>query len=140
MYQQLYQRSDPLFRDPRNVTQEEEEEGSEGSATPQNNQKEKDSRGSPRKTDSVNELTRRFGGTGISEESGTGSDQTDGQNQITKISPIKQRTRVKGILKPQNAPTNSIRRVQFDPLALLLDASLEGELELVKRVIDKVVH
>ena len=30
------------------------------------------------------------------------------------------------------------RRVQFDPLALLLDASLEGEIELVKRVIDKV--
>ena len=124
------------------MTQEEEEENSEGS-TPTQTQKSRDhdgARGSPRKNEnSVNELTRRFGGinTGIQEE--TGSDQLDGNRpEVTKISPIKQRARVKGILKAQNAPTNSIRRVQFDPLALLLDASLEGELELVKRVIDKV--
>ena len=40
--------------------------------------------------------------------------------------------------KAKDAPTNTRRRVQFDPLALLLDASLEGEIELVKKVIDKV--
>lgn len=45
---------------------------------------------------------------------------------------------VRGILKAKDAPTNTRRRVQFDPLALLLDASLEGEIELVKKVIDKV--
>ena len=45
---------------------------------------------------------------------------------------------VRGILKAKDAPTNHKRRVQFDPLALLLDASLEGEIELVKKVIDKV--
>ena len=31
IYQQFYQRQDPLFRDPRNVPPEEEEESSEGS-------------------------------------------------------------------------------------------------------------
>ena len=50
----------------------------------------------------------------------------------------KRSDRVVGILKKQGAPTNSVRRVQFDPLALLLDASLEGEIDLVKKVIDKV--
>jgi len=30
------------------------------------------------------------------------------------------------------------RRVSFDPLALLLDAALEGELELVKKVASEV--
>lgn len=32
----------------------------------------------------------------------------------------------------------AMRRVSFDPLALLLDASLEGELELVKRTAGQV--
>lgn len=38
----------------------------------------------------------------------------------------------KGILRPANKD-GSGRRIRFDPLALLLDAALEGELELVKR-------
>jgi ankyrin repeat protein len=33
-----------------------------------------------------------------------------------------------------------MRRVSFDPLALLLDASLEGELELVKRTAGQVTN
>lgn len=37
----------------------------------------------------------------------------------------------KGILKPRDAESKGIR-IRFDPMALLLDASLEGELELVK--------
>lgn len=31
-------------------------------------------------------------------------------------------------------------RVKFDPLALLLDASLEGEFDLVQRIIYEVVY
>lgn len=38
----------------------------------------------------------------------------------------------KGNLKTKNS-SRVPRRVSFDPLALLLDASLEGELELVRR-------
>ena len=43
--------------------------------------------------------------------------------------------RIKGSLKSQDRVTKIPlgRKVSFDPLALLLDASLEGELELVKK-------
>ncbi|CAK8687916.1 unnamed protein product [Clavelina lepadiformis] len=45
----------------------------------------------------------------------------------------------KGILKELNAPSKGPnRRIKFDPLALLLDASLEGEFDLVKEIIDQV--
>ncbi|XP_019869863.2 apoptosis-stimulating of p53 protein 2 isoform X5 [Aethina tumida] len=43
----------------------------------------------------------------------------------------------KGNLK-QTGKSNLSRRVSFDPLALLLDASLEGELELVKKTATQV--
>lgn len=43
----------------------------------------------------------------------------------------------KGNLK-QSGKANLSRRVSFDPLALLLDASLEGELELVKKTATQV--
>ncbi|KAF5282221.1 hypothetical protein FQR65_LT02918 [Abscondita terminalis] len=43
----------------------------------------------------------------------------------------------KGNLK-QTGKANLSRRVSFDPLALLLDASLEGELELVKKTAGQV--
>ncbi|XP_076313718.1 apoptosis-stimulating of p53 protein 1-like isoform X3 [Tachypleus tridentatus] len=43
----------------------------------------------------------------------------------------------KGNLKTKNSTKNS-RRVSFDPLALLLDAALEGELELVKKTTREV--
>ena len=45
----------------------------------------------------------------------------------------------KGNLK-QNGKCNLTRRVSFDPLALLLDASLEGELELVKKTAAQVTN
>jgi apoptosis-stimulating of p53 protein 1 len=45
--------------------------------------------------------------------------------------------RIKGIVKTKNS-VKSTRRVSFDPLALLLDASLEGELELVQRTAKEV--
>ncbi|XP_071810066.1 apoptosis-stimulating of p53 protein 1-like isoform X2 [Asterias amurensis] len=44
---------------------------------------------------------------------------------------------VKGILKKEGAPKKTIR-VRFDPLALLLDASLEGEFDLVRRIMPEV--
>ncbi|XP_059480409.1 apoptosis-stimulating of p53 protein 2 isoform X2 [Neocloeon triangulifer] len=44
--------------------------------------------------------------------------------------------KMKGASKAQAA----MRRVSFDPLALLLDASLEGELELVKRTATQVTN
>lgn len=43
----------------------------------------------------------------------------------------------KGNLKGQGSMRVS-RRVSFDPLALLLDAALEGELELVKKIATEV--
>ncbi|KAF5281999.1 hypothetical protein FQA39_LY00523 [Lamprigera yunnana] len=45
----------------------------------------------------------------------------------------------KGNLK-QTGKANLSRRVSFDPLALLLDASLEGELELVKKTAGQVTN
>lgn len=45
----------------------------------------------------------------------------------------------KGNLK-QTGKQNLSRRVSFDPLALLLDASLEGELELVKKTATQVTN
>ncbi|XP_051153725.1 apoptosis-stimulating of p53 protein 2 [Leptopilina boulardi] len=46
--------------------------------------------------------------------------------------------RKKGNLKITIGKANLSRRVSFDPLALLLDASLEGELELVKKTAKEV--
>lgn len=46
--------------------------------------------------------------------------------------------RKKGNLKSSGEKQSLSRRVSFDPLALLLDASLEGELELVIRTASQV--
>lgn len=48
--------------------------------------------------------------------------------------------RKKGNLKLSTGKANLSRRVSFDPLALLLDASLEGELELVKKTAKEVTN
>lgn len=48
--------------------------------------------------------------------------------------------RKKGNLKSSSGKANLSRRVSFDPLALLLDASLEGELELVKKTAKEVAN
>ena len=52
------------------------------------------------------------------------------------LGPLPLRVR-KGIVKQQGSAKHS-RRVSFDPLALLLDASLEGELDLVIRTASEV--
>lgn len=53
---------------------------------------------------------------------------------------IVRRTNKKGNLKSGKISVSSSgsRRVSFDPLALLLDASLEGELELVRKTAGQV--
>ncbi|XP_032686457.1 uncharacterized protein LOC116851282 isoform X2 [Odontomachus brunneus] len=55
-----------------------------------------------------------------------------------KISEVMRRK--KGNLKSSTGKVNLSRRVSFDPLALLLDASLEGELELVKKTAKEVAN
>ncbi|XP_028252936.1 protein phosphatase 1, regulatory subunit 13Bb isoform X5 [Parambassis ranga] len=58
------------------------------------------------------------------EDSGTGESQ-----------PLEKRTNLK---KPNSERTGHGFRVKFNPLALLLDASLEGEFDLVQRIIYEV--
>ncbi|XP_063757781.1 protein phosphatase 1, regulatory subunit 13Bb isoform X4 [Eleginops maclovinus] len=60
------------------------------------------------------------------EESGTASSQL-----------LEKRTNLK---KPDSERTGHGFRVKFNPLALLLDASLEGEFDLVQRIIYEVCH
>ncbi|XP_068580597.1 protein phosphatase 1, regulatory subunit 13Bb isoform X3 [Cebidichthys violaceus] len=60
------------------------------------------------------------------EESGTGGSQL-----------LDKRTNLK---KPNSERTGHGFRVKFNPLALLLDASLEGEFDLVQRIIYEVCH
>ncbi|XP_033218886.1 putative uncharacterized protein DDB_G0271606 isoform X2 [Belonocnema kinseyi] len=52
--------------------------------------------------------------------------------------PTETTRRKKGNLKSTTGKANLSRRVSFDPLALLLDASLEGEVELVKKTAKEV--
>ncbi|EGT60291.1 CBN-APE-1 protein [Caenorhabditis brenneri] len=53
----------------------------------------------------------------------------DGQNLEMEVAP--ERRTVKSILRKPNEKMNK-GRIEFDPLALLLDAALEGELDLVR--------
>ncbi|XP_044009190.1 probable WRKY transcription factor protein 1 isoform X3 [Aphidius gifuensis] len=70
----------------------------------------------------------------------------DTRNEIDLDNNNKQKTsgdvirRKKGNLKSTTGKVNLSRRVSFDPLALLLDASLEGELELVKKTAKEVTN
>ena len=100
VFQLWYQRSDPLFRDPRNVPPEEEEENSEGSGTTQKVGKvepqysSKNSNSPQRTSQKISELSRRFAEADIAEEHGEGADG------IMKISPVKSRNfRVKAELQ-----------------------------------------
>ena len=69
----------------------------------------------------------------VYEESDSGGSQDEGKP--------KKKPKPPGIIckeKGLEGATRHSRRVMFDPLALLLDASLEGELELVKRTAKQV--
>ncbi|CAL1300948.1 unnamed protein product [Larinioides sclopetarius] len=65
--------------------------------------------------------------------------ETTGENESDdeKFHSAALRRMRKGNLKGENS-SRSCRRVSFDPLALLLDAALEGELELVKKTANEV--
>ncbi len=62
----------------------------------------------------------------------------EGEPSVKQSLPVALRKR-KGNLRSANSGNKS-RRVSFDPLALLLDASLEGELALVQRTAREVSH
>ncbi|XP_076317257.1 apoptosis-stimulating of p53 protein 1-like isoform X3 [Tachypleus tridentatus] len=63
--------------------------------------------------------------------------EVNGYEQLRMHNSAALRRVKKGNLKTKNSTKNS-RRVSFDPLALLLDAALEGELELVKKTTKEV--
>jgi len=69
----------------------------------------------------------------IKEDASTDSSGGDGK---AEEKPLKQ---VKGILREPKS-RGSGRSIRFDPLALLLDASLEGDYEMVQDVITKVTN
>lgn len=77
-----------------------------------------------------------------SKDSNTVSDITE---QISSVDLNGQDSQIDNILRrkkgnlKQGGKTPLARRVSFDPLALLLDASLEGELELVKKTATQVI-
>ncbi|XP_017768296.1 PREDICTED: apoptosis-stimulating of p53 protein 1 isoform X2 [Nicrophorus vespilloides] len=66
------------------------------------------------------------------------TDKMESSNENKDGSVVVRRCK-KGNLK-QDGKANLSRRVSFDPLALLLDASLEGELELVKKTATQVAN
>jgi len=69
----------------------------------------------------------------VYEESDSGGSQDGGKPKKKKKPP--------GIIRKEKGlegGTSHSRRIMFDPLALLLDASLEGELDLVKRTAKQV--
>jgi apoptosis-stimulating of p53 protein 1 len=75
----------------------------------------------------------------------TSADETDksvvGNLQEEKLNSITESVvRRKRNLIEENAKAKLARRVSFDPLALLLDASLEGELELVRKTCGQVTN
>lgn len=73
--------------------------------------------------------TDRSSKSSVDDTSSTDSKELREDNVIRRIK--------KGNLK-QTGKHNLSRRVSFDPLALLLDASLEGELELVRKTATQV--
>ncbi|ERL93375.1 hypothetical protein D910_10667 [Dendroctonus ponderosae] len=75
--------------------------------------------------------TDRSSKSSVDETSSTDSKDLREDNVIRRIK--------KGNLK-QTGKHNLSRRVSFDPLALLLDASLEGELELVRKTATQVTN
>ncbi|CAH1720828.1 unnamed protein product [Aphis gossypii] len=106
----------------------------------------------------IDELETRFGGGGSSigvvgcggssstddnstsnhSSSSPDSGQDSGRDDISVECRNRLVVRKKGNLKESGGSIGHKRRVSFDPLALLLDASLEGELELVMRTAEQV--
>lgn len=58
--------------------------------------------------------------------------------ELEMNSPLVPQTKRTNLKKPNSERTGHSLRVKFNPLALLLDASLEGEFDLVQRIIYEV--
>ena len=71
----------------------------------------------------------------ISDTDSQGSLSEDIQSMISFSTPI---SNLKSLLKTPTTPKNTSRRVIFDPLALLLDAAVLGDLELLIKSAEKV--
>lgn len=85
----------------------------------------------------------------LSEQSNSSSDDTDKSNNSSVNGDEKLSTAIllhdEMVRRPRSSLSDNnkvklTRRVSFDPLALLLDASLEGELELVKKTAIQVIQ
>ncbi|XP_056151281.1 apoptosis-stimulating of p53 protein 1-like isoform X3 [Lampris incognitus] len=63
---------------------------------------------------------------------------TSSPSPTTSISPAPPKAKRTNLKKPSSERTGHGLRVKFNPLALLLDASLEGEFDLVQRIIYEV--
>uniref|UniRef100_A0A8C5I4S3 SH3 domain-containing protein n=1 Tax=Gouania willdenowi TaxID=441366 RepID=A0A8C5I4S3_GOUWI len=70
-------------------------------------------------------------------EVSTPEESSPGTAQPLPLFPLKQEKRT-NLKKPDSERTGHGFRVKFNPLALLLDASLEGEFDLVQRIIYEV--
>jgi len=68
-----------------------------------------------------------------SSSSGDGTGSSDSSEQGTAGAPRRRKQSKSNLKTPGGNSGLKSRRVSFDPLALLLDASLEGELELVRK-------
>lgn len=68
------------------------------------------------------------------------SNSTDETDKSTNSSVISEEPSIEEVKKSSKGKAKLARRVSFDPLALLLDASLEGELELVKKTATQVTN
>ncbi|CAG5106829.1 Oidioi.mRNA.OKI2018_I69.chr1.g3019.t1.cds [Oikopleura dioica] len=130
-YQQLYKTSDPLFRDPRNIPLEEEAEQSSQSSESENQIKQEAPKSSPSRGGKADQDAPPTPPQRAPDEKYSNSTRSPPQLKSAIKKP-------RGILKKQGAPRNSSRRVELDPLALLLDASLAGEIDVVRSVIAKV--
>ncbi|KHJ75855.1 hypothetical protein OESDEN_24528 [Oesophagostomum dentatum] len=73
-----------------------------------------------------------------SEKTITTDDESVSKSDDEPIEMEVDRKAVKGILRPVGLKKER-RRIEFDPLALMLDAALEGELDLVKSSAAKVI-
>ena len=72
------------------------------------------------------------------EDESSEKDEDEMSEKVPVVIETETRTKegIRGIVRPgpqEEGKSSHSRRIRFDPLALLLDASLEGELDLVRK-------
>ncbi|GMT09455.1 hypothetical protein PFISCL1PPCAC_752, partial [Pristionchus fissidentatus] len=83
------------------------------------------------------ETTTEEPGSSSAEEAGSLCSTRSSEEAPIEMEVPKPSKAVKGILRQKGRPSSG-RRIEFDPLALLLDAALEGEIDLVKESAKKL--